>query len=244
MGPTQLRCPLGRFSQYKLVLEGSDGTGSPVVREVAVASSIPNLAPRVELVGVERIEAPGKQGVFKIAYKARDDNDDTLIYEIGFRKTGRTGWIKLEDEVETDSFEWDGKTVEDGRYEVRVIASDERSNTMATKLTGSRVSDPIIVDNTGPAVTEHAIEASDKKAKLKMRIVDELSTIGVVQYTVDSSEKWKGTIPDDGLFDTTDESFSIVTEELETGEHIVSVRIADDVGNATYKTFEVTIADN
>jgi len=243
-GPTQLRCPLGRFCQYKLVLKGSDGTRSPVVREVAVAGSIPNLAPRVELVGVERIDAPGKQGVLKIGYKAKDYNDDALIYEIGFRKVGRTGWIELEDEVEADNFEFDGKTVEDGRYEVRVIASDERSNTSATKLSGSRISDPVIVDNTGPAVTEHAIEASGKKATLKMRVVDELTTVGVVQYTVDSNAKWKGTIPDDGLFDTTDESFTIVTEELEPGEHIVSVRIADDVGNATYRTFEVTIADN
>jgi len=67
---------------------------------------------------------------------------------------GRTGWIELEDELSAASFEWDGKTVEDGRYELRVTACDYKSNTNATKLTGSRISEPVIVDNTGPAVSD------------------------------------------------------------------------------------------
>ena len=37
------------------------------------------------------------------------------------------------------------------------------------------------------------------------------------------------------------EDFTIVTEELEVGEHIIAVKLADDVGNTTYKTFEVDV---
>ncbi|MHC4212776.1 MAG: hypothetical protein ACYSWP_05300 [Planctomycetota bacterium] len=243
-GPTQLTCPLGRFCQYKLILKNSDQTKTPVIQEVAIAAAIPNLAPKVESVTIERVSAAGKKGFFKIGYKAKDDNDDKLTYEIGFRKISRTGWIKLEDEIETDTFEFNGKTVEDGRYEIRVIADDARSNTVTTKLTGTRISDPVIVDNTGPKVTEYNVENFAKKATLKMRIVDELSTIAIVEYTIDSNEKWKGAIPDDGLFDTTDETFTIITDKLEPGEHIISVRIADGVRNATYKTFDIIIADN
>ncbi|MFB0524115.1 MAG: hypothetical protein ACETVZ_01155, partial [Phycisphaerae bacterium] len=154
--PIQLRCPLGRFCQYKLVLQSEDGLRSPLIREVAVASTVPNLAPKVESVSASRIEPANKTGIFKISYKAKDDNDDKLIYKIDFRKIGRTTWIELKDELEADTFEWDGKTVEDGRYEVRVIASDERSNTTTTKLTGSRISDPVVVDNTGPIIKKHS----------------------------------------------------------------------------------------
>ena len=39
--PIQLRCPLGRFCQYKLILETEDGSKTPLIREVAVASTIP-----------------------------------------------------------------------------------------------------------------------------------------------------------------------------------------------------------
>ena len=109
------------------------------------------------------MDAPGKNGVFKISYETKDDNGDKLIYKIDFRKVGRTGWIEIKNDVEADNFEWDSKTVEDGRYEIRVTASDERSNTPDTKLTGSRVSEAFVVDNTGPVITKHTLEKSGKK---------------------------------------------------------------------------------
>lgn len=237
--PAQLHCPLGRFCQYKLVLQSEDANKSPLIREVAVASSVPNLAPKVKSVSVDRIAQ--KQGVFKISYKAEDDNEDELIYKIDFRKVGRTNWIELEDELKEDSFEWDGKTVEDGRYEVRVTASDERGNTTATKLTGSRISEPVVVDNTGPAIAKHAIEQDDKTITLRLQVADEFSVIGKLDYTVDSNAEWINDVPDDQVYDTTEEDFTIVIENLEIGEHVIAVRVADDVGNTTYKTFEVDI---
>jgi len=243
--PIQLRCPLGRFCQYKLVLQSEQGRTSPVIREIAVASAIPNLAPKVKSVSVNRIEAPGKVGLFKISYKAEDDNGDKLTYKIDFRKVGRVNWIELEDEVEKEDHEWDGKTVEDGRYEVRVTASDARNNTTTTKLTGSRISDPVVVDNTGPAIktVEQKVDTENGKkfVTLRLQVSDELSAIGQLQYTVDSNAEWRGTVPEDLVYDTTDEKFTIVIEDLKPGEHILAVKVQDDIGNTTYKTFEFTL---
>ncbi|GAI93029.1 unnamed protein product, partial [marine sediment metagenome] len=154
---------------------------------------------------------------------------------------GRTNWIELKDELEADSFEWNGKTVEDGRYEVRITASDERSNTTTTKLTGSRVSEAVVVDNTAPVIKTVPIEKDKKTVTLKLQVSDEFSAIGKVHYTVDSNAEWIGALPDDLVYDTTDEDFTIVIEELEVGEHIIAVRVSDDVGNTTYKTFEVNV---
>lgn len=235
--PTQLRCPLGRFCQYKLILQSEDGLSTPLIREVAVASSIPNLAPKVESVSVEQV--PKKEGALKISYKAKDANDDKLIYTIDFRKLGRTNWIKLKDELEEDNFEWDSRTVEDGLYEVRVTASDERGNTTTTKLTDSRISEPVVIDNTGPVIEKHSSEKGLRNVTLKLQVKDEFSAIGKLDYTIDSNEQWTGTIPDDLVYDTTEENFTIVLEKLEAGEHIIAVRVSDDIGNTTYKTFEV-----
>jgi len=239
--PIQLRCPPGRFCQYKLVLQ-SNGPKTPIIREIAVASSVPNLAPKVQSVDVSRIATADKKGTFKISFKAKDDNGDKMIYKIDFRKIGRANWIELKDELETATFEWDGKTVEDGRYEVRVTASDERSNTTATKLTGSRISEQVIVDNTAPVIKKHSIDKRKKTITLKLLVSDVFSAIGRLNYTVDSNEKWKGTMPDDMVYDTTDEYFTIVIDKLEAGEHIIAVRIADSVGNIIYKTFEVNVS--
>jgi hypothetical protein len=244
--PVQLSCPLGRFCQYKLILQSRDGSKSPLIREIAVASAVPNLAPKVASVVVSRVSTPTKQGYFKISYAARDANSDKLIYKIDFRKLGRTNWIELKDELEAASFEWDGKTVEDGRYEVRVTASDERSNTVTTRLVSSRVSEPVVIDNTGPVVADlEATSSSETDGQyrvFKTQVSDELSAIGKLEYTIDSNADWIATVPDDLVYDTTDESFTVRVDKekkLPAGDHVLTIRVSDAVGNTTYKTFEV-----
>jgi len=244
----QLRCPLGRFCQYKLILRSQDGAESPLVREIAVASTVPNLAPRVESVAVGPIAGAGKQGILKIGFAAKDDNGDKLIYKVDFRKLGRTSWIELKDELEASSFEWDGKTVEDGRYEVRVTASDEKSNTASTKLTGSRVSEPVVVDNTGPVVGQmKATSASKGDKQLRMfeiEVSDELSAIQKLEYTVDSNTNWTSTVPEDLVYDTTHERFVIrlgAGEDPAKGDHVLAIKVSDAAGNTTYKTFDVRV---
>ena len=37
------------------------------------------------------------------------------------------------------------------------------------------------------------------------------------------------------------QSFTITTPDLEPGEHIIALRITDDVRNATYKTYKLSV---
>ena len=46
-----------------------------------------------------------------------------------------------------------------------------------------------------------------------MTVSDELSAIGRVEYTVDSDANWIGAVPDDLVYDTTSEDFTIVDRE-------------------------------
>lgn len=246
--PVQLKCPLGRFCQYKLILQSESGDASPVVREIAVASTIPNQAPKVESVNLTRLATAAKNGYFKIAYKAEDDNKDKLTYKIDFRKIGRTSWIELKDELTADNFEWDGKTVEDGRYEVRVTASDRKSNTTLTQLEGARISEPVIIDNTGPVVGDIAVKSlvdADGPCKVfDFQVADLLSAIDKVEYTIDSNTDWIGAVPNDLVYDTTDESFTVridTKEDMPPGDHVLTIKASDAVGNITYKTFDVTV---
>jgi hypothetical protein len=208
---------------------------------------VPNLAPKVESVTVGRVTAAGKTGTFKISYGTKDDNSDKMIYTIDMRKLDRTNWIELKEKLDKASFEWDGKTVEDGRYEIRVTASDERSNTTATKLTGSRISDPVVVDNTGPAVkniTSSALKDNGQYRIFEIKVQDELSAIGKLEYTIDSNDDWIGTVPNDLVYDTLDENFTIkidTEEDLPKGDHILSIKVSDALGNTTYRTVDVNI---
>ena len=241
--PTQLKCPLGRFCQYKLVVKSNTGRITPVIREIAVSSTIPNLAPVVEAIDLSRLSSTSRKGHYTIRYKVRDDNDDELVYTLFFRKLGRAQWIQLADKQEDDSYEWDGRTVEDGRYEFRVVADDHKSNSTPTKLTGSRISDPVVIDNTGPAVGGHFLGAKGKTTTLELIIRDEFSVIQKLDYTVDGHREWNGAVADDLVCDTTDENFTLYIDDLKPGDHLVTIRVQDDFGNITYRSFEVVISD-
>ncbi len=236
---TQLNCPNARFCQYKLIFENSDLTQTPVIREVAVSHVVPNLAPKVLSVKTKRPDE--KKTKTTITYKARDDNKDRLVYDIQFRKIGRTKWIELKDDNKETKFEWDTNTVADGRYEIMVTADDKRSNTNTTKLTGSRISDPVVIDNTPPAIIDEDIMIVNDKVLISLVVKDSLTVVGNLSYTIDSNDDWIATLPDDLIYDTADENFTIIIDSLEPGEHVIAVKIADDVKNTVYKTYDIDI---
>ncbi|MBU1260667.1 MAG: hypothetical protein KKI18_02275 [Planctomycetes bacterium] len=238
--PVNLTVPLGRFCQYKLILGGTNAA-APEIRQVAAAYVIPNLAPKVTDVSIGKADKDTGSSLRKIDFKAEDENSDQLLYQIDFRKKGRTGWIKLIDELDKPAFDWDSKTVEDGVYEIRVTASDELNNNQSTKLTGSRISEPAVIDNTAPAIESHQLQANGNSATLTLKAVDQFSAIDSLSYTIDSNEKWISVLPDDNVFDTKAENFTIKAKKMELGQHVLAVRISDAEGNTMYKTFDVDI---
>ena len=238
--PVGLAVPPGRFLQYKLILDGTN-TAAPVIREVAVAYVIPNLAPRVTDITVGKAEKNASPGTRKIDFKAEDENGDKLIYQIDFRKKGRTGWIKLIDDLEKTSFDWDTKTVEDGIYELKVTASDKPSNPITSALTGSRISEPLTIDNTPPAIEKHELKITGHSAVLTLTVTDEFSIISAFSYTVDSNADWISVLPDDNVFDTITENFTIKLQDLKPGQHVLAIQTSDAEGNIRYKTFEIDI---
>ncbi|MCF7974845.1 MAG: hypothetical protein K9N55_13585 [Phycisphaerae bacterium] len=240
--PVQLTCPLGRFCQYKLILKSELGNETPLIREVAVASTIPNLAPVVQAVDVARQRTrTGKTDIYEISYKTRDDNEDTLTYTVDFRKLGRTSWIELVKDHEEDTFGWDSRTIEDGRYEVRVKASDRRSNTPDTAMTGSRVSDPVVIDNTGPQIDQVNLDAKNKRVTLTLTVKDQFTALKKLDYSVDGNADWLAGVPKDLVYDTTEEQFEIQVPDLDPGEHVITVRVMDDLDNVTYKSYDAEV---
>ncbi len=240
---TDLNCPLGRFCQYRLTLKSGDRLVTPEIREVAAASVVPNLAPRINAVKIQRSRDKNKPTVQEIAFSASDQNNDTLTFSLDFRRLGRSGWIQLEDKLDQPRFEWASQTVEDGRYEVRVTADDYKSNSAATALTGCRVSDPVVVDNSAPVIADSSITIDGHSVTLLLSVEDALTMVGKVQYTVDSNDEWIATLPDDSVYDTRSEQFTIVIDELAAGDHVVAVAVSDDLENTLYQTFEVTIQE-
>ena len=237
-----LDCPVGRFCQYKLTLKTANVSKTPAVSEVALSHVVPNLQPKVLSVSALRLTEKSKKGKFKISYKTRDENKDKLVYTLEFRKLGRSRWIELKDRLHETTFQWDTRTVEDGRYEIKVTADDRPDNTAMTRLSGSRISEPFVIDNTPPAIKNEKIKTRGHDTTVTFTVKDELTVVGKVSYTVNSNEDWTGTLPLDSVYDTTEENFRILVEDLKKGEHIIALKVSDDLDNTMYKTIEINIA--
>ena len=238
---TQLECPVGRYCQYRLTLATNSEQATPVIREVAVAHVIPNLAPTVKLVRVQRSRDKNSPHLTEIMFTATDDNKDELMFTLDFRKAGRSRWILLEEDLDKPRFQWDSRTVEDGRYEIRVTADDRKDNSPETMLTGSRISDVFVIDNTPPEFKDVDVEVQGRDVDIKLVIEDAFSTLGKVQYTVDSNEKWITLLPDDLVYDTLTETFTFRIDAIKSGDHVIAFSAADDLENTRYHTVEVSI---
>src|SRR5438874_1803058 len=69
---------------------------------------------------------PGRQRT--ITWEATDTNNDPLEYVLYFRSGTRGPWILMQDKLKEATYQWDTRGVPDGRYQVRVVASDAKAN--------------------------------------------------------------------------------------------------------------------
>lgn len=244
--------PPARFFQYRLKLTSPEGKASPVVEEVDVAYQVPNLAPQVA--SIQIVAAPDESGVVDVSaasppsnrmqtitWEASDPNEDALEYSLHFRAGSRGPWILLKDKLTDTTYTWDTRSVADGRYQVRITASDAKANARGQGRSSSRVSDPITVDNTAPVIGNLKTAVNGKEVRIDLKVVDRTSTVASVQYSVDSNDDWQAVSASDNIFDGPEESVSFTIPDLSPGVHQVAIRATDAKGNQAYESVVVTI---
>ena len=89
-----------------------------------------------------------QKGLQTIVWKADDDNEDDLIYDVLYRREGETNWKVLRRGVTDPILVWDTTTVPNGTYFIRIVASDSPSNAAGLALIGEFDSTALEVDNT------------------------------------------------------------------------------------------------
>ena len=114
-----------------------------------------------------------------------------------------------------------------------------------TAVEASRASSIVITHGTDTMVeTGRALQGgAGKTIVLTGQVADALSRIRVIEYTVDSDEKWRTIIPADGITDSRGETFSIRIKDVKAGPHRIAVRATDALGNTSYAATAITIAE-
>ena len=156
--------------------------------------------------------APGRRmfqrGLQTLAWRAEDaDEGDRLTYTLEYRREGTDAWRVLREGLTDSLFVWDTTSAVDGRYVVRVRASDSPSNATDRALVGERESDPVEVDNTPPVITS-AVVRQGAASRLTIHVVDARSPIQKVEISV-AGGPWLILYPVDGLADAPDERYEL-----------------------------------
>ncbi len=244
----QTPSPPARFLQYRLHFSSAGPEHSPVVEEVDVAYQVPNLAPRITSITVEPGDVSPLSGQanpdsqkYSITWDSSDPNDDAILHSLWFRAGTRSPWILLKDKVRTNTYEWETRGVADGTYQIKIEASDAAANPSDAGKTGSRVSDPVTVDNTAPVIGDVKSFTNGGSVRIEMKAVDRTGVISSAAYAVNSSTEWQAVLPSDNIADSPEEAYSFIVTNLAPGPHQITLRVLDKRGNPAFATINVAV---
>ena len=174
-----------------------------------------------------RVEKPGVQS---ITWKAGDENEDELRYEVYFKGEGETDWKLLEKDVEDDFFTIDSNDLPDGSYVIKIVASDETDNPFGKALQGELISKPFVINNAAPAIAILRNELKGRRAEISYHATDTAGSLSSSEFSVDGG-RWHLVFPKDGIADSKEEDYVLLTPELGAGEHLIGVRVTNAVGS-------------
>ena len=172
-----------------------------------------------------------QRGARSMQWQAEDRNGDTLEYSIYYRALSEKTFRLLKERIRDNFITIDGATLADGRYVIKIVASDAPDNPHGKALTGERVSEPIDIDNTPPtvrAVGEPQVKPDG--VRIVFGVEDATGRVKRADVSVDGSP-WNPIFPDDGIADSASERYSLDLSVLTPGEHTISLRAFDNSGN-------------
>ena len=163
-----------------------------------------------------------------ISWQAEDADGDKLIAAVSFREDQESNWKVIKKDITSSNLSIESESLADGIYRFRVEVSDKTANPPDAARRAERVSEPILVDHTPPTVSVQPIEG---RTLLRFEASDASSTIQQAEYSVDAGQ-WIPVFADDGITDSSTETFTIELGDLDEGEHLVTMRVRDRAGNA------------
>lgn len=170
-----------------------------------------------------------QRGLQTFQWKAGDDNNDELIYDVFYRREGDTSWRMLKADLRDTLLVWDTSSVPNGTYVLKVLASDRKSNPADLALAGELESSSFEIDNVSPTVQIGAVRRDGARFIVPADVRDTDSAVSKVEYSLDA-QRWQPAFPRDGILDGRQEVFELRLDADASGRTLV-IRAVDALGN-------------
>jgi len=210
-----------------------NGVGLQQVVQIQVDPNIESSGLDPSVFGAVAQVAPRRffqRGARSFQWQAEDRNSDTLEYAIYYRPLNETTFRLLKDKVRDNFYMIDGATLADGRYIIKIVASDAPDNPPGQSLSGERQSEPVDIDNTPPVLRVIPTQTGSSLTRVLFEVEDLTGKIRKGDFSVDGAP-WTPVFPEDGIADSGHERYSVDLPSLAPGEHTVSLRAFDSSGN-------------
>lgn len=172
-----------------------------------------------------------QRGARALQWTAEDRNGDKLEYAVYYRGTNEQIFKLLKDNLRDNFFTLDGLALADGSYVFKVEAKDTPSNPLNQALSGERLSEIIVIDNSPPEVTAIGTpQVSAEKVRVSFEAADSASLLNRAEYSLDGGE-WQPVYADDGISDSAKERYTFDVPLKTAGEYSITLRVFDSNGN-------------
>lgn len=227
---TEATPPNYAFPARSLSMAPSDKiTLTPLTAKTRPASSPMNPASQIAALGMNY-----SKGAVGVRWLAEDDNQDDLRYHLEIRPVSGGNWLTLVKDLSEPQYSWDSTSWPDGRYEVRITASDAKSNPPADALETTEVTGSFLVDNTKPVLeglaATRAGSGSTATVTARWKATDALSPVRRAEYSLNGKD-WTRVEPQNGISDARGLEYQLTLNPAPEAGAVFTVRVRDEFDN-------------
>lgn len=223
----KIQSPCAQYIQCKIILE--EGTKLKSLRITFSKNNNPPIIYNIKIkegnTKEKETEKEGRKDDISISWEAKDPDGDNLVFYVYVKEKTDSYWLPLTTTpIKEATYKIPYRLLPDGEYVVKVVASDEMSNTPQETLSNFFISDVFVVDNTPPTISD----ISFKNSILTFSVSD---SSGLKNVSISTNfQDWITVEPEDGIFDEEKEKFTIGLN-LPKGENIIVIKAVDRYNN-------------
>jgi len=246
--PSLIDSPAARYLQIRARFASDPNA---VLSEIGVSFLTDNL--RAVITSVEAKDADTSDGddtlrasggpvthkpesTIALSWKVDNPDKDELRYRLQYRQVGSNIWfdlLKPQEKLTKETYSWETSDLPEGRYRLRLVASDELSNPPDRVTRDEMESSVVLVDNTPPVV--EGLKLTNKH--VQGVAIDGVGPIARIEISVAGSDEWTPFYPSDGIFDEQREEFDADVSKLAPGlPALLSLRVYDKANNSVIRS--------